>query len=402
MKKNRSTIASLLIAFSSLFFASFSFAQDSNLSESEYKEKLQALQSTIEELKTELQSVKDNRSNLLNNLEENETKVGDLMKKIEEIKAQLGQQEQALIDLNQQKTALLGEQISEKKHIAQQVRAAYRLGNQSNIKLLLNQDNPENVSRMLRYYDYFLNARTTRLSDYQNNLDTLSNLEPTIIQKTEQLKKNQSSLQQRYQELQTAQKQRKQTLAKLNAVVDNKDKELQKLSEDKLVVEKVLSEIAKTLYQNSKPSSSSGKTVSSQTLHNSKDSEFKKLRGKLPWPTDGKLAHQFGSYRIAGKLKWDGVIIHANTGTPVKAIHQGRVVFADYLRGQGLLIIIDHGNGYMSLYGHNQTLAKKVGNFVEAGEVIAQVGTSGGQTRAGLYFEIRENGKPSNPSRWCG
>ncbi len=257
---------------------------------------------------------------------------------------------------------------------------------------------------MLRYYDYFLNARTTRLSDYENNIVKLNTLEPSIVQKTEQLKQNQQSLQARYEELQKAQKQRKETLAKLNATVDNKDKELQQLAQDKLVVEKVLTKIANTLYNSSTRSSSksSGETVSSSTTYSSSDSEFKKLRGKLPWPTNGKLVHKYGSYRIPGKLKWDGVVIHANAGTPIKAIHHGRVVFADYLRGQGLLIIVDHGNGYMSLYGHNQTLSKKVGSFVEAGEVIGQVGTSGGQDRAGLYFEIRENGKPSNPSRWCG
>ncbi len=395
---------SLVALLSCFSFTQLSLGQESSLSESEYKEKLETLQSTIQELKDELKSVKDNRSGLLNNLEENETKVGELMKKIEDIKAQLGTQEQALNDLNLQKKSLIGEQISEKKHIAQQVRAAYRLGGQSNIKLLLNQDDPEKVSRMLRYYDYFLDARTTRLSDYEDNIHTLNTIEPSIVQKTEALKKNQKTLQARYQELQNTQKQRKETLAKLNATVDSKDKELQKLAQDKLVVEKVLTKIANTLYNSQKKSSSnvSGQTVSSSLTSTSNNSEFKKLRGKLPWPTNGTLAHKYGSDRIAGKLKWDGVVIHANTGTPVKAIHHGRVVFADYLRGQGLLIIVDHGNGYMSLYGHNQTLAKKAGNFVEAGEIIGQVGTSGGQARSGLYFEIRENGKPSNPSRWCG
>ncbi len=401
MKKMMSLIA-LLSCFS---ISQLSLGQESSLSEAEYKAKLETLQNTIQELKDELQSVKDNRNNLLYDLEENETKVGELMKKIEKIKSELGKNEQALIDLSQQKKQLIGEQRSQKKHIAQQVRAAYRLGGQSNVKLLLNQDDPEKVSRMLKYYDYFLDARTTRLSDYTNNIEKLNNIEPTIALKTEQLRQNQSSLQSRYQELQKTQQQRKETLAKINATVDNKDKELQKLAQDKALVERVLTKIANTLY-NSPPNSistpSSGETVSSTRTFSSNNSEFKKLRGKLPWPTDGKLAHKYGSDRIAGKLKWDGVIIQASSGTPVKAIHHGRVVFADYLRGQGLLIIVDHGDGFMSLYGHNQTLAKKVGSFVEAGEVIAQVGISGGQERAGLYFEIRENGQPSNPSQWCG
>jgi len=121
----------------------------------------------------------------------------------------------------------------------------------------------------------------------------------------------------------------------------------------------------------------------------------------LSWPTKGKISHRFGSYRVAGKLKWDGVVISANEGTEVRAIHEGRVVVADYLRGQGLLMIIDHGGGYLSIYAHNQSLHKQVGDWVSSGEIIAQVGNSGGQDDSGLYFEIRQNGKPVNPADWC-
>ena len=128
---------------------------------------------------------------------------------------------------------------------------------------------------------------------------------------------------------------------------------------------------------------------------------FAGLRGKLKWPSRGRLANRYGSRRKEGKLKWQGVMIKAPEGTEVTAISHGRIAFSDWLRGFGLLTIIDHGDGYMSLYGGNQSLYKEVGDWVEAGDVIASVGNSGGHRETALYFEIRHNGKPTNPLKWC-
>ncbi|THG71716.1 peptidase M23, partial [Pseudomonas sp. A-1] len=131
------------------------------------------------------------------------------------------------------------------------------------------------------------------------------------------------------------------------------------------------------------------------------DGPFAQARGRLPWPVDGQLLARFGAPRGDARLKWDGVLIGAAAGTRVRAIHDGRVVFADWLRGAGLLVIVDHGGGYLSLYGHNQTLLKAAGDLVKAGEAIATVGTSGGQDTPALYFAIRQQGQPSDPLRWC-
>ncbi|MGH8354425.1 MAG: murein hydrolase activator EnvC family protein, partial [Pseudomonas sp.] len=127
-----------------------------------------------------------------------------------------------------------------------------------------------------------------------------------------------------------------------------------------------------------------------------------KARGKLPWPVDGQLVARYGTPRGGDtRTKWDGVLIGASAGSQVRAVHGGRVVFADWLRGAGLLVILDHGNGYLSLYGHNQSLLKDAGELVEAGEPIATVGTSGGQDTPALYFAIRQQGRPSDPAQWC-
>jgi septal ring factor EnvC (AmiA/AmiB activator) len=128
---------------------------------------------------------------------------------------------------------------------------------------------------------------------------------------------------------------------------------------------------------------------------------FKAARGTMPWPIGGKRANSFGRPRNEGKMRWQGVTIPASEGDSVKAIHHGRVVYADWLRGSGLLMIIDHGEGYMSLYAHNQSLLREVGEWVSAGTPISTVGNSGGQEQSALYFEIRHQGKPTNPTKWC-
>ena len=128
---------------------------------------------------------------------------------------------------------------------------------------------------------------------------------------------------------------------------------------------------------------------------------FASLKGKLYWPALGTVRALFGKPRKVAKIKWNGVIIKARRGNNVRAISHGRVAYADWLRGYGLLIIIDHGDGYMSLYGHNEDIRKETGDWVEEGEIIGSVGNTGGQAKTGLYFEIRHNGKPTNPKIWC-
>ncbi|WP_460224489.1 murein hydrolase activator EnvC family protein [Aurantivibrio infirmus] len=377
----------LLLLASVMLITLPSIAQDSQASEGEQKAKLEELKQTIEDLKQELESIKNDRDGLSRDLENNETDISDLLEKIEKIKAELGEQEQALQQLNSDRKLLAQEQNSQKKHIAQQVRAAYQLGGQSNIKLLLNQDSPEAVTRMLRYHDYFLSARTEKLADYLLNITKLDKIEPKIIETKNSLEKNQQTLKSRYSDLSKAQEARKKNLARLEKTIVNKDSQLQKLAQDRQRVEKVLNTI--------REASGSRPFYSSST-------SFSSLRGKLPWPTKGKIAHRYGSDRVAGRLKWDGVLIQAEEGSPVQVIHNGMVIFADYMQGYGLLIIVDHGDGYWSLYAHNQMLTKNVGTLVSAGETIAQVGNSGGQNQAGLYFQIRKNGETTNPGQWCG
>ena len=175
-------------------------------------------------------------------------------------------------------------------------------------------------------------------------------------------------------------------VAKLNDSIRDKGEKLKQKERDRQELEKLLAAIEEAVVNLEVPEDFQA---------------FGKARGKMPWPIKGKPSNRFGKSRNEGKMRWQGVTIPAKEGTTVRAIHHGRVVYSDWLRGSGLLLIIDHGDGYMSLYAHNQSLLRDVGEWVSAGTPISTVGDSGGLERSALYFEIRHQGKPTDPARWC-
>ena len=237
---------------------------------------------------------------------------------------------------------------------------------------------------MMRYYDYVLEARALKFDEYTKTITRLNQVEPEINQTVDNLQQIRKGLERKHGQLLSQREQRELTLKRLRSVIRTKDDELRILEKNRGELEKLIAAVEDLINDLPIPNDYQ---------------PFNKLKGKLPWPVKGKVANRFGSTR-KGKVKWDGLLINASQGTPVKAIHQGRVIFADWLRGQGLLIIIDHSDGYMSLYAHNEVLFKEPGEWVQTGDVIAKVGNSGGRKSAGLYFEIRHRGKPSSPKRW--
>lgn len=266
-----------------------------------------------------------------------------------------------------------------------QLAAAYKAGSPSQLQLLLRQQDAEQLSRMAVYQKHLVQARSDAIEDYQNTLDQLAQIEPALQAQTQRLSEARARLAQQQTSLQAKRRERNQTLKRLNASIDAKDEKLRKSQADQAYLERVLAEVVRQL---------------SDDALGIKGASFKSRKGKMGWPTKGTLSARFGSRR-SGSLRWQGVQIEAPEGREVKAIHAGRVVFADYLRGQGMLMIIDHGSGYLSLYAHNQVLYQDTGDWVQTGDVIGRAGTSGGRTRAGIYFEIRHAGKPVNPALWC-
>lgn len=380
----------------SIFFASISLYSllCSTSAFSDEKADMEKLQKEIASLQKELKSVQGTRSNLQKDLEKSETEINSLEKKAEDIKKEINQQNQDLQRLNQERNQLEKQRQAQQSNIAEQILAAYKLGQQSDIKLLLNQESPDRVSRLMTYHGYFVVAQQQKIDRYRNTISKIDEIAPDIERKNLELIAIKKTLDDQHNALSSAHQERQTALNKVNSQLKNKQQELSQLNEDRQKLQVLLSRVTRKI-------AGSGAVQSpSYVPLPVGGAKFSTRKGNLPWPTQGRLLHKFGSQRIAGQLTWSGIYIGASSGNKVVAAHHGRVVFSDYFGGHGLLIIIDHGEGFLSLYAHNQSLFKKAGDPVSAGESIALVGNSGGQSNIGVYFEIRHNGKPIDPSVW--
>jgi len=384
---------------------------------------LEAARQDVAELKKLLEKLQQEKSGVQQQLKKTETEMGDLEGQVKELQRELKGSEQEIQRLDQEKKKLQGARTEQQRLIGIQARAAYQSGRQEYVKLLLNQQNPEKFSRTLTYYDYLSQARLEQLAAFNETLRQLANVEQEITSHQAQLQAQKAGLDERHARLAEARKERQQALAKLNRDFATRDQRLKARQQEQAELGRVLKTIEETLARQAReaeearkralaaqqaeqarpgsqqPSQPSGPLVTSGAVYGG---PFASARGKLPWPVDGRLVARYGTPRGGdARTKWDGVLIGAPAGSQVRAVHGGRVVFADWLRGAGLLVILDHGNGYLSLYGHNQNLLKSAGDVVKAGDPIATVGSSGGQETSALYFAIRQNGRPSDPAQWC-
>ena len=405
------------------------------------QQQLDATRQDIAELKKLLGKVQEEKSGVQKELKGTETELGKLQKQVDALQKELQKSESELQRLDAEKKKLQSARTEQQRLIAIQARAAYQNGRQEYLKLLLNQQNPEKFARTLTYYDYLSQARLEQLKNFNETLRQLANVEKDIGLQQAQLLVQKSDLDTQRDELETVRKERQQVLAKLNEDVKARDQKLAAREQDQADLSKVLKTIEETLARQAREAEEARKKaliaqqeaekkrLREAQAHADAESDtsdaprkpvksspgalvsssgetfggaFAATRGKLPWPVDGRLLARFGESRgDDARTKWDGVMISASAGSQVHAVHGGRVVFADWLRGAGLLVILDHGNGFLSLYGHNQTLLKSAGDVVKAGESISTVGNSGGQDTSALYFAIRQQGHPSDPAQWC-
>jgi septal ring factor EnvC (AmiA/AmiB activator) len=305
-------------------------------------------------------------------------------RKLAELRAQLRAQQGQQRSLGEQTKGANARLVRQRTVLASQVRLSYMNGRQELFKLLLSQESPATLGRMLVYYDYFNRARSERIGAVSTEVGKLRELGSEGDRVAMELAELEAAQAAQVAALAQARDERKAAVAKLEESIASSSAAVTKLRAD----EKRLSELVAKLTE-----LMAGFPVGTEQ-------SFGKLKGKLAWPVQGRLAGDYGQPRGDGPVKWSGVLLEASQGTPVRAVYRGRVAFADWLPGLGLLIIVDHGDGYMSLYGHNEVLLKEPGDSVEPGEPIAQVGDTGGQSRPGLYFEIRRNGEPVNPHPW--
>ena len=380
---------------------------------------LEAARQDVAELKKLLEKLQQEKSGVQQQLKKTETEMGELESQVKDLQHELKDSEQEIQRLDQEKKKLQSARTEQQRLIAIQARAAYQSGRQEYVKLLLNQQNPEKFSRTLTYYDYLSQARLEQLSAFNETLRQLANVEQEITSHQAQLQAQKAGLDERHAKLAEARKERQQALAKLNRDFASRDQRLKARQQEQAELGRVLKTIEETLARQAREAEEARKrALAAQKIEQARPGSqpsgplvtsgavyggpFASARGKLPWPVDGRLVARYGTPRGGdARTKWDGVLIGAPAGSQVRAVHGGRVVFADWLRGAGLLVILDHGNGYLSLYGHNQSLLKGAGDVVKAGDPIATVGSSGGQETSALYFAIRQNGRPSDPAQWC-
>jgi len=380
-------LCSITLLFSVLLVPSQVFAD-----QDEERARLEKIRKSIAELKKELESTRSSREKLLKSLEKSEKDIGDLSKKAKKIKGELNQTQGKLNNLRKERTNLGEQKKSQQKHVASYINSAYRVGNQGGLRMLLNQKDPAAVSRNMKYFDFLAAARAQKIESFVSTIARLDKIEPEIEYQSGQLKKQHRSLEDQKKSMRNAQAKRKSTLNGLNSDLSNKGKELNNLEKDRGRLQKLLTKV--------KQIAKVEKWTDVVEPGEPSTKPFAKSKGLLPWPTTGRVVKHYGANRVANKLRWEGMLIKSPSGSPVKAVHRGRVVFSDYLRGHGLLIIVDHGGGYMTLYAHNQTLYKELGEWVDAGDTISAVGNSGGRQESGLYFELRVGGKPTNPRAW--
>jgi septal ring factor EnvC (AmiA/AmiB activator) len=313
-----------------------------------------------------------------------EVEAASASRKLATLRTELRAQQRARQGLGEE-TQRAGRRLAqERAALAEQVRASYMTGRQELMKLLLSQESPADLGRMLVYFDYYNRARTVRIEAVKADLGRLGELELETSRVAAGLAEIEAAQAAELAGLERARDARRAAVAKLDADIRDASAAVAKLRGE----EKRLTDLVERL---SRLSADFPVTT---------DEPFAKLKGKLAWPVQGRLVGDYGQPRGGGPVKWSGVLLEAAAGTPVRALYHGRIAFADWLPGLGLLAIVDHGGGYMSLYGHNEALLKESGDWVEPGEPIAQVGDTGGQARPGVYFEIRLNGEPVNPHPW--
>jgi len=351
-------------------------------SEKQTNDKLDQVKQAISKQKADISQASKKRKQLEAQLKKDDLAIAKTAKAIALTKQQQQQVQKKLSELSQQKSQLTKEKQRQEKLLAQQLRTAYSSGHHDYLKLILNQEQPAKVQRTVTYYQYLNKARIQEIDNFQQTLSRL--LQVTTEHQEQQTRLQTIKEEQLIQEarLKETKSTRTQTLSALSRTLLTKKQQLAKLEAEEANLIAALKKLAEKAQQ----------TIEMNGLA--------KLKRKLHWPVKGRISHRFGT-RKQGYLKWKGVLMSAPVGRQVKTIHSGTVLFADWLKGYGLVTVVDHGKGYMSLYGHNQTLLKSVGERVETGEPIALVGQSGGQQESGLYFEIRHKGKAVNPKLWC-
>jgi len=348
------------------------------------EQELEEVRERISELKRSMDRSAAARDRLTGRLQSAEVEISEKRIRLKELERERDYSISQKAKLDGQIEQREAELERESRELESQVRAAYMSGSQERIKLLLNQRDPATLGRLITYYRYLNDYRAGNIETVSGYIRELAELRSKVAAEETRLV---NLAKQRYDELtklNTAQEKRRQLLVSFRDRMADEGREIEQLAAQEKDLSRLIAELSSIL---------SDYPISSE-------SPFSEHKGRLTWPVAGSLVHDFGQPRVTDQLRWNGVVLAAPRGREVRSVYHGRIVFSDWLAGLGLLVIVEHGEGYMTLYGYNETTLKNTGDWVAPGDVIATVGDSGGQARTALYFEIRRGTKPLNPRKW--
>lgn len=346
--------------------------------------RLEEVRKELEDVQHWLQQARSRQDQLNNTLRKNEEQIGRLERDLRGQRRELARLRAEETTLQRERQALQRQVRQQREALRRQIRAQFMRGREGHIRLVLNQKNPDEMARVTRYFAYVQAARQQRIREFRTLVEEAEAQALRLQRQRDRVGEAAKQLEQRRLALQNERQARGQTLAKLQRGIVDRDARARQLERDRAELEELLERLLRSV---------------PELALDRQETPFATLRGKLPWPANGRIISGFGR---AGRsvLHRNGLEIGARAGSEVRAIHSGHVVFADWMRQFGLLIIVDHGGGFLSLYGHNESLLKHSGEWVSPGETIAMVGDSGGQEKPGLYFELRRDGKPVDPKPW--
>ncbi len=360
-------------------------AQDAEDDLAKIKElELEEVRARISELKISMDKSAAARDRLTGELQEAEVVIASKRIRLQELERERDYSARKKDALDTQLAEREAELDEESAELASQVRTAYMSGSQERIKLLLNQRDPATLGRLMAYYGYLNDYRAENIDAVTAHIRELAELRGQVAAEEARIAALARERYAELTELNTAQEERQALLASLREQLADEGREVERLAAQEEDLSRLIAELTSIL---------SDYPIRSEE-------PFSEHRGRLTWPVAGTLLHDFGQPRVSDSVRWNGVVLGAPRGREVRSVYHGRVVFADWLAGMGLLVVVDHGESYMTLYGYNETLLKDTGDWVAPGDVIATVGDSGGQANSALYFEIRRGTQPINPRRW--
>lgn len=361
------------------------------------QEELDNLRKRIAGLQQEMEKTSESKSEAADDLRESERAISSSNRRL----AELGQQQRSaavvLGQLQEQRRQLNQDMQEQQALLEKMLYQQYVGGKQEYFKLLLNNREPNQVAREMRYYEYISRSRAGSIKAMRTNLVQLQTVTAKAQQKSSEITTLQDEQKQQKKILEKEKRARKQVLVKIAYQLKRQRRQINRLQRDENRLAQLVEKLSRMLAQ-----PKGGGLFSNDRLPDDRfdGDPFSQLKGKLVLPVKGVVSNHFGSLRPESTVLWKGLFLRAAASQPVKSVAAGRVVFADWLRGFGNLLIVDHGKGYMSLYGNNETLYKQVGDVVSGGDTIAAVGNTGGNEDSGLYFELRHKGKPLDPMKW--